>query len=207
MRQDEIGSATVERIRKPWGPAPAALLLSIAIGFGAVASAAGSGFVPTLGQFVSIGQAGKADDQRLSQSVADLKVMVEVVLGEMAQLNARTSALSLQPPVEHHFTKLSADVTALKDEVAGLREARSATLTFDPLTREPIAGIEASLTVTRLEIDGLRASIDGRDESQRRELTAITQRLDRIETAVAGAEVTGSIGKTADRRRDKRKLR
>jgi hypothetical protein len=179
-----------------------ALMLTTALVFAIIGGAALSG-VATGGlqdvlHMTGIGRGGEieaqAEEQQRQQSavLAELERMIFTVSGEVGALNARIDeAARPAATLREQFTRLDADVGGLRGQIAAMRldQAKASSP-----WRGASPDLEAALKSTRIDIDAMRASIDGRDEIDRRVFDSIAKRLTRLESAISG-DATGSIHK------------
>jgi hypothetical protein len=171
--------------------------LVLAIVGGAALSGIATGGLQDVLRMTGIGRGGEieaqAEDQQRQQSavLTELERMIFTVSGEVASLNARVDeAARPVASLREHFARLDTDVGSLRGQVVGLRLDQAKGSTWRGAPPE----LEAALKSTRTDIDVLRASIDGRDDIDRRVFEAISKRLTRLESAISG-DLTSSIRK------------
>jgi chromosome segregation ATPase len=170
--------------------------LVLAIIGGAALSGVATGGLQDVLRMTGIGRGGEieaqADDQQRQQSavLAELERMIFTVSGEVGALNARIDeAARPAATLREQYSRLDADVGSLRGQIAAMRldQAKASTP-----WRGASSELEAALKSARIDIEAMRASIDGRDELERKVLDSIGRRLTRLESAVS-SDATGSI--------------
>ncbi len=113
-----------------------------------------------------------AGDMGLRKLIADLSAEVD-------QLSARVDAKTPEQTMSARFVELDSQIEMLRAEIAALKAQ----------------GSEAGLAAARNEIAGLRSTLDEHTKANRNDITALTKRLDKIETIISTrSDVTASIG-------------
>jgi hypothetical protein len=172
--------------------------LVIAIVGGAILSGFATGGLQDVLRMAGISRGAEietqAEEQQTQQSavLAELERMIFTMSGEIATLSARVDAAERPGAgLREQFTRLDADMGSLRGQIVALRldQAKASTS-----WRGAPSDIDAALKSTRIDIDAMRASIDGRDEIDRKMFASIGRRLSRLESAVPG-DATGSIHK------------
>jgi hypothetical protein len=172
--------------------------LALAIIGGAALSGVASGGLQDVLRMTGIGRGveieTQAEEQQRQQSavLAELERMIFTVSGEVAALNARIDeAARPAATLREQFSRLDADVGGLRGQITAMRLDQ--TKASSPWRGAP-PELEATLRSARIDIDTMRASIDGRDELDRKIFDSIGKRLTRLESAIS-ADATGSIRK------------
>jgi hypothetical protein len=172
--------------------------LVCAIVGGAALSGVATGGLQDVLRMTGIGRGGEievqAEEQQRQQSavLAELERMIFTVSGEVGSLNARIDeATRPSATLREQFTRLDADVGSLRGQISAMRldQAKGSSP-----WRGASSELDAALKSARIDIDAMRASIDGRDEIDRKVFDSISKRLTRLESMIAG-DATGSIHK------------
>jgi hypothetical protein len=180
---------------------PAAMMVMIALNFGAVLGLVGWPVLQAFGVVnepaVEVVQRNQAElMSRLDSTVAALNATVADLSGRVASTSDRQEAAS------QFMAEVDARFVALRRSVRDLREAQNA---VNESWLQPVAELNAAATKARGDIVRLRASLEELSRLRHPEAAAIATRLDRIEQAMAqprlpGA-IRGSIQATAERPR------
>jgi hypothetical protein len=147
--------------------------------------------------------AGSVDGlSKFDAEFATLRNGIDSLATETAYLDMRVEAVAKRAEMASNdrIAKLDADVDTLKNEIAAVRALHS-----EPgMARGPVVGrldgFEAGLALAESDIAGLRSSVDAYGAKNRGDIAAISQRIDKIESAI-GSELTGSLGRTPARKR------
>lgn len=172
--------------------------LVVAIIGGAALSGMATGGLQDVLRMTGIGRGGEieaqTDEQQRQQSavVAELERMVFTVSGEVAALNERIDETARPvATLREQFSKLDTDVGSVRGQIAALRFDQAKAPTS---WRGASTDVETALKNARIDIDSMRAGIDGHDELERKAFDAIGKRLSRLES-LAPSDATGSIRK------------
>ncbi|MEJ0074235.1 MAG: hypothetical protein WDO17_02100 [Alphaproteobacteria bacterium] len=174
---------------------PAAMMVMIAVNFGAVLGLVGWPVLQTSG-LVS-----KPVIEVVQQSQAELISRLD---STVADLSARVASTSdKQEAASQFMAEIDARFVALRRSMRDLRDAQTAA---EQSWLAPVAELNAAATKARGDIVRLRASLDELSRLRRpEEVAAISARIDRIEQAVAQSRspgaIRGSIHATAERPR------
>jgi hypothetical protein len=173
---------------------PAAMMVMIAVNFGAVLGLVGWPVLQALGVFnepvIETVQRSQAEQiSRLDSTVADLSARV-------ASTSARQEAAS------QFMGEIDARFLALRRSMRELRDAQNAA---NESWLAPVAELNAATTKARGDIVRLRASLDELRALRHPEAAAISARVDRIEQAMVQTKspgaIRGSIPASAERPR------
>lgn len=169
---------------------PAAMMVMIAVNFGAVLGLVGWPMLQAYGLVkepaIEVAQRNQAElMSRLDATVADL--------------NARVASTSdKQEAASQFLAEIDARFIAVRKSMRELRDAQNA-------VTEPVAELNAAATKARGDIVRLRASLDELSRLRHPEAPAISARIDRIEQAMVQPRLPGamrgSIPATAERPR------
>jgi hypothetical protein len=162
---------------------PAAMMVMIAVNFGAVLGLVGwpvlqaSGLVKE--PVIEVVQRNQAElMSRLDATVADLSARL-------------ASTSDKQEAASQFMAEIDARFVALRGSVRELREAQNAA---DQSWLQPLAELNAAVTRARGDIVALRASLGELSRLRRpEEAAAISARIDRIEQAMAQPRLPGAI--------------
>ncbi len=157
-----------------------AMGLALAITAGAGLSATATGVLQDTLRIAGFGRESAIEQelQRQGNTVAELQHTISAMRSEVSAVNSWLEARS-DADVQERLTKLDGVVGSLKTEVLAIRSE-----TGDDA---------AELNKARADLGTLRSSFDGREDSERKVLAALTKRLNRLEVAVSTGDVTGSI--------------
>lgn len=191
-----------------------AIGLTVAAGAGALLSTAGTqGWDGILNAFNLKGPAN--EPRQHDRTIAALERGLAALTAEFAEFNSQRQAAGADAAgrfavleqaiaalkngagksAPGELQRLEADIAAIRGELAALRTASAnAQPGVMPTT---LAGIQGQLTAAAQDIAALRASADQRDAIRGAEITALSDRLDKIEDTLAATEVTGSIPQAA----------
>ena len=170
-----------------------AMLLALAMVGSASLSAIGSGSFQQVLNAIGLGTSPVIEsEQRRQAAVLDsLGRIVHNMSADVGSLNARIKqADSHEAAVSDRFALVDADIAALSAEVRSLRTARAQTAS-EPW-REPVDRVDTEVAATRSDLVALRSSLDGFDQTYRKDINTITKRLDRLEQS-AGRDLTSSL--------------
>jgi hypothetical protein len=122
--------------------------------------------------------ARKAEDGEmlgLKKLIADLSVEVD-------SLNTRVETSKPAPDATARLVALDSQIEMLRAEIAALKANQ-------------VAGSSEGLAAARIDVAGLRSSLDEVATTTRKDISALTKRLDKLETIIESrGDVTASIG-------------
>jgi hypothetical protein len=184
-----------------------AAFLALAAGGGAWLTAGGSGALGQIAQSFGFGGTAEieAEQRRQALALAQLDQLVHRVAVEVGAISSRIKlADHHEATVNDRVALVDAEIAALAAELRSLRAPRNEPATW----RAPVDRLDAALLDTRGGIGDLRASLDEHAQSFRKDIDAITGRLDRLELAAA-RDLTASIAPVAPvaRKKAARKVR
>jgi len=175
-------------------PLPAAMMVMIAVNFGAVLGLVGWPMLQASGlvkePVIETTQRNQAElMSRLDATVADLSARV-------------ASTSEKQEAASQFMEEVDARFAALRRSVRDLRDAQN---TANESWLAPVAELNAAATKARSDIVKVRAALDELSRLHHPEAAAISARLDRIEQAMAQSKspgaIRGSIHASAERPR------
>jgi len=162
---------------------PAAMMVMIAVNFGAVLGLVGW---PVLQAF---GWVNKPAIEMVQRNQAELISRLD---STVAALSARVAATSdRQEAASQFMAEIDARFVALRRSMRELRDAQNAA---DQSWLAPVAELNAAATKARSDIVRLRASLDELSRLHHHpEVAAISARIDRIEQAMVQTRLPGAI--------------
>ena len=173
---------------------PAAMMVMIAVNFGAVLGLVGW---PVL---QASGLVKEPVIETVQRTQAELMSRLDATVADLSTRVAATS--DKQEAVSQSMAEIDARFSALRRSVRDLRDAQNAA---GESWLQPVAELNAAATKARGDIVRLRASLDELSRLRHPEAAAISARLDRIEQAMAQTRspgaIRGSIAATAERPR------
>src|SRR5262245_6019149 len=155
-----------------------------------------------------------AEQERHAAAIAALERRIHAVTAELGTMTSRAQqARYHDAAVSDRFSTLETDVAALTAELRAVRTARPDA----EATHRQVDFLEATLVEVGGGVMALRSSFDAFAEShrkdiadlaatQRKDIAAITSRVERIEQAIAARDITSSIP-TQVRKKKARKRR
>jgi hypothetical protein len=172
-------------------PAQVALVVALALCFGAVLGFAGSGALQET--LRSLGLAAEPAVETVQRKQAATIAQLDVAVHA---LNAAVAGLSVHADVDgsreaaatRRLVQVDADIAALRTGMAELRVAQDAAADADAW-RGPVAQVGAAVKAARSEIAGLRASIAELGQVRSADLGALRGRIDRLEQAMVEHEL------------------
>jgi hypothetical protein len=182
-----------------------ATFLALAAVGGAWLTAGGSdalgGIVRSLGGMPEI----EAEQRRQAVAFARLDRLVHSVSVDLGAISSRLKlADHHEVTVNDRIALVDTEIAALTAEVRSLRTPRN-----EPAAaswRAPVDRLDAALIDTHGSIGDLRASLDEHAQSYRKDIDAITSRLDRLEHRAA-RDLTASIRFAVRKKTVRRKVR
>jgi hypothetical protein len=173
---------------------PAAMMVMIAVNFGAVLGLVGW---PVLQTF---GVVSKPAIEVVQQNQAELMSRLDATVAELGARVASTS--DKQEAASQFMAEIDARFVALRRSVRELRDAQNA---VNDSWLQPVAELNAAATKARGDIVRLRASLEELSRLRHPEVAAIGARIDRIEQAMVQSKspgaIRGSIHASAERPR------
>ncbi len=175
---------------------PAAMMVMIAVNFGAVLGLVGW---PMLQAFGLVNEPAVEVVQR---NQAELMSRLDAT-STVADLSARVASTSdKQEAASQFMAEIDARFVALRKSMRELREAQNA---VNESWLQPVAELNAAATKARGDIVRLRASLDELSRLRHPEVAAISARIDRIEQAMVQprlpSAIRGSIQASGERPR------
>ena len=161
---------------------PVAMMVMIAVNFGAVLGLAGW---PVLQAF---GVVSKPAVEVAQQNQAELISRLDATVADLGARVASTS--DKQEAASQFIAEIDARFVALRRSVRDLREAQNAA---NESWLQPVAELNAAATKARGDIVKLRASLEELSRLGRPEAAAISARIDRIEQAMAQPRLPGAM--------------
>jgi hypothetical protein len=184
-----------------------AMFLALAAVGGASLSASSAGTLQGIVQSLGFGRATEieTDQQRQAAAIADLKRVVHAVSADVGAIGTRLTHTDHQGiAVNDRLALVDAEIAAVVAEVRSLRAARN-----EPAAtpwRAPLDQLDAALIDTRSELGDLRTSLVEHDQNYRKDIGAITGRLDRLEHMMT-RDLTASIRPVVRKKSMRRKAR
>src|SRR2546421_144552 len=168
---------------------PVAMMVMIAVNFGAVLGLVGWPVLQALGvvnkPVVEVVQRNQAE------MISRLDAAVNVMNATVAELSARVDSTGdRQEAASQFLAEIDARFLALRRSVRELREAQNAA---NESWLQPVAELTAAATKARSDIVRLRASLDELSRLRHPEVGAISARIDRVEQAMAQYKLPGAI--------------
>jgi TolA-binding protein len=180
-----------------------AMLLVLALVVGVSMSAVASGGVPDIVRTIKTAFGATdtlaVEQEYQAQVIQALERRIQAVTAEVRGLTSRQQINRYQDAaVSDRFSTIETDIAAVTAELRTLRGASN------PTSAARIDFLEATVVEVGGGVTALRSSFDAFAESQRKEIadlaastrkdiTAITTRINRIEQALAARDVTSSI--------------
>jgi hypothetical protein len=181
------------------------IFLALAAVGGASLTASGSSALQGIVQGMGFGRTSgiEAEQHRQAAAIAELKRFVHIVSADVGAIGTRlTHANHQDMAVNDRFALVDAEIAAVMAEVRSLRAGRS-----EPGTepwRAPVDQLDVALIATHGALGDLRTSLDEHDQTYRKDIGAITGRLDRLEQMVT-RDLTASIRPAARKKTVRRK--
>src|SRR5258706_576197 len=174
---DGIAAPKADRATREF---PIAMIVMIAVNFGAVLGLVGWPMLQALGvvdkPVIEVVQRNQAD------LISQLDATVHALNAAVAELNARVaSAADRQEAASRYLTEIDAAFGALRTSLHEIRAAQDAATDS---WFQPVAELTAAATKARSDIVRLRASLDELSRQRPPEAAAIGARIDRIEQAM-----------------------
>jgi hypothetical protein len=176
-------------------PVNIAVLLALALCFGAAVGPVGSGLLNEAMR--AMGVAGETPDEMVQRkqatAITQLDLAVRALNAAMAGLSVHADLDgSREAVMKSRLAQVDADITALRTGMGELRAAQDAATDADAW-RGPVAQVGAAVKAARSEIAGLRASIAELGQVRTADLGALRGRIDRIEQAMVEHELIGPM--------------
>jgi hypothetical protein len=154
-----------------------AMLLALAVTMGASLSAVGSGALQEALRSLGWGRNAEiiAEQNRQRAALAAFEQMIQSTNAEIGALNQRTSVSeSRNAATIWHLSKVDGELLRLKSDVQDVKAAREDALE-------------------------LRSTIDEMEKTARKDVAAITKRLDKLEQAIDPRDTTSSVPRESRR--------
>ena len=191
-----MSSQRIEPARAPAkSPILAAVGISLAIGLGALLGTADPATIEDAITGKWLTRPFTETQQSQMIAIAALEHGVNGVSRDIDFVAARTGASIRRSEDEtfDRFAKLDAEITALKDTIAGVQNTRVTTPHPSPAPNAPGANAD--------DVTGLRSSLHDLATAQRGAVAALTRRLDRVEVMVGlSTDMTSSVANPAAQR-------
>ena len=161
---------------------PAAMMVMIAVNFGAVLGLVGW---PVLQAF---GLVNKPAIEVAQQNQAELMSRLDTTVADLSARVASTS--DKQEAASQFMAEIDARFVALRKSVRELRDAQNAA---NESWLQPVAELNAASTKARSDLVRVRASLEELSRLRHPEAAAISARLDRIEQAMVQPKLPGAM--------------
>jgi hypothetical protein len=186
VEADGIVAPKAERATREF---PAAMIVMIAVNFGAVLGLVGWPMLQALGvvdkPVVEVVQRSQGD------LISRLDATVHALNAAVAELGTRVaSAGDRQEAASRYLAEIDAAFGALRTSMLEIRAAQDAARES---WLQPVAELTASATKARSDIVRLRASLDELARLRQPDVAAIGARIDRIEQAMVQHELLGAM--------------
>jgi len=170
-----------------------ALVVAIAAAFGAIVGPTGSNALQEVLRMAGLGGEPVIESVQRKQAAAitQLDVTLQALNAAVAGLSGHADfAGHREEAMTRRIDRIDDDLGALRTSLNDLRAAQSAAAED---WRKPVGQLAAAVTKAHGEIAGLRASLDEAGPVRRPDLTAIGERIDRLEQAMIQHNLLGSI--------------
>jgi len=163
-------------------PLPAAMMVMIAVNFGAVLGLVG---------WPVLQASGLVKEPAIEAVQRNQAELISRLDSTVANLSARVASTSdKQEAASQFMAEIDARFVAVRRSLRELRDAQNAA---NESWLAPVAELNAAATKARSDIVALRASLDGLSRLRHPEVAAISARIDRIEQAMAQTRSPGAI--------------
>ena len=170
-----------------------ALAVAIAAAFGAIIGPTGSNALQEVLRMAGLG--GEPVIETVQRKQAAVITQLDVTIGALSASVAGLSghadfAGHREEAMTRRIDQIDDDLGTLRASLSDMRAAQSAAAED---WRKPVGQLAAAVTKAHAEIAGLRASLDEAAPLRRPDLTAIGERIDRLEQAMIQHQLLGSI--------------
>jgi hypothetical protein len=175
-----------------------AMGLALAITGGASLSAAGSGALQDLLRTAGFGRTSAVEQEqdRQARAIAEIERNMAVVTGRVSALGSRVDETNR---VQDRVAKLDTEVLGLKSRMTAAEKTGVDAVRMPAPNGPKMRELEDALTIARIDLAGLRLSIDMQEKGERQEISTITKRLSRIENIVVASGLTAFAKKPPKR--------
>lgn len=167
----------------------AAVLIAAAFTGVATLSAAGTGALQELLRFAGVGRTTvmEQEQRRQADALAGIERILGTVTADLGSVDARVKIAQADAAgVSGRLAQIDGDIGALRDTLA--KRAKQADAPNGQASDKVVHG-------ALMELASLRSTLDTNETANRREFAAIGQRLDRLEQAFSGHDMTSSAKK------------
>jgi hypothetical protein len=167
----------------------AAVLMAAALTGVATLSSAGTGALQELLRFAGVGRttALEQEQRRQADALAGIERLLANVTVDLGSVDQRVTAIQTDAAgVGGRLAQIDGDIGALRDTLA-----KRAKLAEGPYVQASDKVVHGAL----MELASLRSTIDTNETANRKEFDAIAQRLDRLEQAFSGHDITSAAKK------------
>jgi hypothetical protein len=165
---------------------PAAIIVVVGVTFSAVVGLVGSNLLQEVLLATGLGSEPAVETvlRRQAAAIARLDATVVALNAAVAGLTARTDFKGDQEEAtRQRMAKIDEDLGTLRTSMSEVRAAQAAAA--EEPWRKPVARLENAVLKARSDIIGLRASLYESGQARQPNLTAIGERVDRLEQALA----------------------
>lgn len=197
----KAGAAKIQdnKAEKKSSPFLIATAITLGIGAGAVLSTLGTTGFDQLMNVLDGPRQMAQTQQHHGDAIAALQKTLASMSSDVEFLELRIENVAKRndTTIAQRLTEFNADIAALKRDLAAVNASQSIQPAAGNPSQVPVQGSAAG-AATKEDLAGLRSSLHDFAMAQAGEITALTQRLDKLEALIAArAEVTSSIPKVA----------